>query len=195
LFSQTEGAVLAAFEAALSSLSAAGARIADESLDDWLGAPFRLQERGTLVAAEAAYIHRATIDTRSTEYDPVVLGRIRRGMALDAAAYVGIQQARAQLQPELDMRLADLDVLVLPTVPFVAPRIDALADEAAFNQANGLVLRNPSVFNFYDLPAISLPLPHVVGALPTGLMVVGRRGEDHVLLGIAAALEALLVSG
>lgn len=195
LLSQTEGAVLAAFEAALSSLSAAGARVADESLDDWLGAPFRLQERGTLVAAEAAYIHRATIDTRSTEYDPVVLGRIRRGMTLDAAAYVGIQQARAQLQPELDMRLADLDVLVLPTVPFVAPRIDALADEAAFNQANGLVLRNPSVFNFYDLPAISLPLPHAVGALPTGLMVVGRRGEDHALLGIAAALEALLAAG
>lgn len=195
LFGQTEDTVLAAFEAALASLSAAGARIADESLDDWLGAPFRLQERGTLVAAEAAYIHRATIDTRSTEYDPVVLGRIRRGMTLDAAAYVGIQQARAQLQPELDARLADLDVLVLPTVPFVAPRIEALADEAAFNQANGLVLRNPSVFNFYDLPAISLPLPRAAGELPVGLMVVGRRGEDHALLGVAAALEALLAAG
>lgn len=195
LFSQTDEVVLAAFEAALSSLSAAGARIADESLDQWLGAPFRLQERGTLVAAEAAYIHRATIDTRSTEYDPVVLGRIRRGMTLDAAAYVGIQQARAQLQPELDARLADLDVLVLLTVPFVAPRIDALAGDAAFNLANGLVLRNPSVFNFYDLPAISLPLPRDAGELPVGLMVVGRRGEDHALLSVAAALEALLAAG
>ena len=194
LFSQAEDAVLAAVEAALSSFSAAGARIGDESLDEWLGAPFRLQERGTLVAAEAAYIHRATIDTRANEYDPVVLGRIRRGMTLDAAGYVGIQQARAQLQPELDARLADLDVLVLPTVPFLAPRIDALADEAAFNQANGLVLRNPSVFNFYDLPAISLPLPRAAGALPVGLMVVGRRGEDHALLGVAAALEARLAA-
>ncbi|MCM2342297.1 amidase [Rhodoferax sp.] len=195
LFSQTEDTVLEAFEAALLSFSAAGARIDDESLDEWLGAPFRLQERGTLVAAEAAYIHRATIDTRSTEYDPVVLGRIRRGMTLDAAGYVGIQQARAQLQPELDARLEDLDVLVLPTVPFVAPRIDALADETAFNQANGLVLRNPSVFNFYDLPAMSLPLPRAPGELPVGLMVVGRRGEDRALLGVAAALEALLTAG
>ena len=195
LFSQTDDTVLAAFEAALSSLSAAGARITDESLDDWLGAPFRLQERGTLVAAEAACIHRATIDKRSTEYDPVVLGRIRRGMTLDAAAYVGIQQARAQLQPELDAHLTDLDVLVLPTVPFVALRIDDLADDAAFNQANGLVLRNPSVFNFYDLPAISLPLPRGPGELPVGLMVVGRRGEDRTLLGVAAALEVLLAAG
>jgi aspartyl-tRNA(Asn)/glutamyl-tRNA(Gln) amidotransferase subunit A len=192
LFSQVEDTVLAAVEAALSSFAAAGARVGDESLDEWLGAPFQLQERGTLVAAEAAYIHRANIEPRAAEYDPVVLGRIRRGMTLDAATYVGIQQARAQLQAALDTRLADLDVLVLPTVPFVAPRIDALADEAAFNQANGLVLRNPSVFNFYDLPALSLPLPRATGELPVGLMVVGRRGEDHALLGVAAALEALL---
>jgi len=195
LFNETDDTVLAAFEAALSALSVAGARVVDESLDDWLGAPFRLQERGTLVAAEAAYIHRATIDTHSTEYDPVVLGRIRRGMTLDAATYVGILQARAQLQSELDVRLADLDVLVLPTVPFVAPRIDALADAAAFNQANGLVLRNPSVFNFYDLPAISLPMPQAAGSLTTGLMVVGRRGQDHALLSVAAAIEALLAPG
>lgn len=194
LFSQMQDAVLAAFESAISSLSRAGARIGDESLDEWLGAPFRLQERGTLVAAEAAYIHRATLETRSAEYDPVVLGRIRRGVALDAASYVGIQQMRAQLLAELDLRLADLDVLLLPTVPCVAPRIDALADEAAFTQANGLVLRNPSVFNFFDLPAVSLPLPRAPGELPVGLMAVGQRGADHTLLGVAAALEALLTS-
>jgi aspartyl-tRNA(Asn)/glutamyl-tRNA(Gln) amidotransferase subunit A len=195
LFSQTEDAVITAVEAALSSFSAAGARVGDEALDEWLGAPFQLQERATMVAAEAAYIHRATIDTHAAAYDPVVLGRIRRGMTLDAASYVGIQQAREQLQLALDSRLADLDVLVLPTVPFVAPRIDALADEAAFNLANGLVLRNPSVFNFYDLPAVSLPLPRAAGDLPVGLMVVGRRGEDPTLLGVAAALEGLLATG
>jgi aspartyl-tRNA(Asn)/glutamyl-tRNA(Gln) amidotransferase subunit A len=193
LFTQAEEAVLAAFEAALASFSAAGARIDDAQLDEWLGAPFRLQERGTMIAAEAAHIHRATIATRAAEYDPVVLGRIQRGMALDAASYVGIQQARAQLLPQLDARLADVDVLMLPTVPFVAPRIDALADDAAaFNQANALVLRNPSVFNFYDLPAVSLPLPRAAGELPVGLMVVGRRGADRALLGVAAALEVAL---
>jgi aspartyl-tRNA(Asn)/glutamyl-tRNA(Gln) amidotransferase subunit A len=189
LFSQADDAVLTAVEQALSALSAAGAHVADEALDDWMGAPFRLQERGTLVAAEAASIHRDWIDTRAQAYDPLVLGRIRKGQTLDAATYVGIQQARLALQATLDRRLADVDALVLPTVPLLAPRIDALQDEAAFTRTNLLLLRNPSVFNFYDLPALSLPLP---APRPVGLMVVGRRGSDRELLALGAAIERLL---
>lgn len=194
LFTQTEDAVAQALETAIASLSASGARVYDEALDDWLSAPFKLQERGTMVAAEAAYIHRATIDARATEYDPVVLSRIRRGAALDASTYIGVQQARIRLMQELDLRMADIDVLVLPTVPFTAPRIDSLVDVAAFNQANALILRNPSVFNFYDLPAVSLPLPRSLGQMPVGMMVVGVRGGDHQLLGVAAAIEAHLAA-
>ncbi len=48
-----------------------------------------------------------------------------------------------------------------------------------------------SVFNFYDLPALSLPIAQPAGALPAGLMVVGRRGRDRDLLAIGAALQGL----
>lgn len=192
LLTQTEAAVQDAFESALSLLSTSGVRISDEALDAWMGAPFTLQERGTMIGAEAAHIHRATIGPRAAEYDPVVLSRIQRGATLDAASYVAVQQARLQLLQTLDERLADLDFLVLPTVPFTAPRIDSLADSSAFNQANALILRNPSVFNFYDLPAVSLPVPREPGELPVGLMVVGRRAGDRQLLEVAAAMEACL---
>jgi len=121
-----------------------------------------------------------------------VLARIRRGASIPAAHYVGLLQARAALLPALDAQLADVDALVLPTVPCVAPAIEALqCDDAAFTQANLLVLRNPSVFNFYDLPALSLPIAQPAGALPVGLMVVGRRGGDRALLAIGAALQGL----
>lgn len=191
LFTQMEVAVSNAIEAALETVARAGAQVDDVALDDWLTAPFRLQERGTMIGAEATYIHRAMMDNHAAEYDPMVFSRLRRSGTLDGAGYVAVQQARAALLPALDAQLADLDVLLLPTVPITAPRIDALADDAAFNQANNLVLRNPSVFNFYDLPAASLPLPVDAGALAVGLMVVGRRGEDCALLAVAAALEAL----
>ena len=59
-----------------------------------------------------------------------------------------------------------------------------------FNQANMLVLRNPSVFNFYDLPAMSLPVNTSESALPVVLMAVGRRGCDRDLLAMCAALQA-----
>ncbi len=191
LFSQADAAVLAAVEHALGVLLHAGASVSNENLDDLLGEPFRLQERGTLVAAEAAWIHRDGVATRPDAYDPIVLGRIRRGQTLDAATYVGIQQARAALLPALDARMVKLDALVLPTVPLLAPRIQDVADEEVFLRTNALLLRNPSVFNFFDLPALSLPLPRQNG-LAVGLMLVGKRGADRELLALCAAVEALL---
>jgi len=43
-----------------------------------------------------------------------------------------------------------------------------------FTAKNGLVLRNPAIVNFFDLCAISLPLPRA-GGLPVGLMLVARN--------------------
>ena len=190
LFTQTEGTVQKAFDQVIEELSRAGARVTDVQLDNWLGAPFKLQEKGTLIAAEAAYIHAETLATQPGAIDPFVLARIQRGETVAAAHYVSVQRARAQLQQTLDAQIADFDLLMLPTVPFVAPRIDALVDMDAFNQANMLVLRNPSVFNFYDLPAMSLPVNTTGSALPVGLMAVGRRGCDRDLLAMCAALQA-----
>lgn len=193
LFREADDEVLAAVESALTQLAGAGAQLSDEALDDLLGEPFHQQKRGTLVAAEAAWIHRDWIDSRPDDYDPIVLGRIRRGQAMDAATYVGIQQARAALLPALDARMAAFDALVLPTVPVLAPPIEAVRSEEAFLRINALLLRNPSVFNFFDLPALSLPLPRG-GGLAVGLMLVGRRGQDRELLALGAAVERLLGS-
>jgi aspartyl-tRNA(Asn)/glutamyl-tRNA(Gln) amidotransferase subunit A len=193
LFTHCDDAVLAAFEAAINAISHAGARVQDVAFDAWLEAPSKLQENGTMVAAEAAHIHRDLLDSRASEYDPFVHNRIRRGLTLSAAQYVGIQQARATLMAQLDVQLAGLDLLLVPTVPILAPRIDALAnDAAAFAIANALILRNPSVFNFYDLPAISLPLPRLESELAVGLMVVGKRHADSTLLALARALKKVL---
>lgn len=84
-------------------------------------------------------------------------------------------------------------MLVLPTVAFMAPRIDTLAGDAeAFNRANLLALRNTSVFNFYDLPALSLPITQSDAPLPVGLMVAGQRGGDRALLGVGQCLQTQL---
>ena len=54
-----------------------------------------------------------------------------------------------------------------------------------------LLLRNTGLANFFDLCAISLPLPHA-GGLPAGLMLVARNGHDRRLFRIAAAVEKQL---
>lgn len=193
LFTQADSEVLQAFEHTVQALQRAQARVSDLQLDALLGAPFALQEQGTLIAAEAAYVHRDLLAAGLADaLDPLVLSRIRRGERITAAHYVGVQQARARLQTELDAALADFDVLALPTTPVLAPTIDSLQDAERFHHTNMLVLRNPSVFNFYDLPAVSLPLPRAAGQLPVGLMLVGQRHADRALLAVAAAVQAWL---
>lgn len=164
--------------------------MSDMQLDDWCTAPFKLQEKGTLIAAEAAHIHAETLATKPNEIDPFVLARIQRGETIPAAHYVGLQRARAQLQQSFDQQIADCDLLLLPTVAIVAPTIESLSTADAFNQANMLVLRNTSVFNFYDLPAMSLPIRVGTEQLPVGLMVVARRHCDRDLLAMCAALQS-----
>ena len=54
-----------------------------------------------------------------------------------------------------------------------------------------MLLRNTAPINFFDLCAISLPLPRQSG-LSAGLMLVGRNGQDRRLFNIAAAVEKRL---
>jgi aspartyl-tRNA(Asn)/glutamyl-tRNA(Gln) amidotransferase subunit A len=54
-----------------------------------------------------------------------------------------------------------------------------------------MLLRNTTLANFFDLCAISLPLPRA-GGLPTGIMLIARNGHDRRLFRVAAAVEQLL---
>jgi aspartyl-tRNA(Asn)/glutamyl-tRNA(Gln) amidotransferase subunit A len=97
---------------------------------------------------------------------------------------------RACLIRLMDERLADLDVLALPTTPMVAPTMQEVAPADEFARKNAMLLRNTVIVNFFDLCAIALPLPRE-GGLPTSLMLVARNGQDHRLFRIAAAVERL----
>jgi aspartyl-tRNA(Asn)/glutamyl-tRNA(Gln) amidotransferase subunit A len=185
-------AVTAAYDAALKALGDAGVRLSDEPLA-LLAEAAEVNARGGFAATEAVYIHRDWIDSKAAEFDPLVRGRIERGRTVAAADYIYMQRRRRELIAAMDRRLADLDALVLPTTPIPAPKIAELAgNEAAFTTANIALLRNTSVGNFFDLCGISLPLPVAAGALPVGLMLLARNGQDARLLRIGAAVEALL---
>jgi len=76
----------------------------------------------------------------------------------------------------------DVDAMIMPTVPRIAPRIEALERNAeTFRAANGNMLRNASLVNFLDACALTFPI-HPPGTAPVGLMVVGFGGEDERIL-------------
>ena len=182
--------VLKGFTSAIGRLGKAGVRISDEPLaliDDMLTVNIN---GGGFAPTEAFAVHREHLRTRADDFDPNVRARIERGGTVSAADYVLMMRERARLVRAMDARLRDLDALVLPTTPIVAPAIAEVATAEAFNAKNMMALRNTVIVNFFDLTAISLPLPR--DGLPVGLMLVARNGHDHRLFRVAAAVERLL---
>jgi aspartyl-tRNA(Asn)/glutamyl-tRNA(Gln) amidotransferase subunit A len=133
-------------------------------------------------------VHRDRLARRAADIDPNVRVRIERGCAVNKADYAAMLQERSRLVRAMDARLGALDALVMPTASIAAPTIAEIADPKAFAARNAAVIRNTAIVNFFDLCAISLPLP---AKLPVGLMLVARNGADHRLLCMAAAVAEL----
>jgi aspartyl-tRNA(Asn)/glutamyl-tRNA(Gln) amidotransferase subunit A len=182
--------VAATFEAALAALRKAGARVSDLPLRE-LADLGRINAKGGLSAAESYAIHRDLIAKGERQYDPRVLVRILRGREQDAADFIGLVRQRAEFIRRLAPVLAPFDALVMPTTPIVAPRIADLEPDDAYRHANAAMLRNPSLVNFIDRCSISVPC-HRAGEAPVGLMLIAAHGADRRLLGMAAAVEALV---
>jgi amidase/aspartyl-tRNA(Asn)/glutamyl-tRNA(Gln) amidotransferase subunit A len=186
-----EAPVAAAFESALARLSAAGARIEAIGLPE-VGEIGALNARGTLAAAESWAWHRERLGTREAMYDPRVARRIRAGESMSAADYIELLQRRADWIARVERAIAPFDALLSPTLPIVAPPIaPLLASDDAFFATNAQLLRNPSVVNFLDGCAISLPC-HAPGTMPVGLMVWAGPLADDTVLDAALAIEAAL---
>ena len=176
------------FAAALDDLRKAGARLSDEKIaliDDV--AP--VNAKGGLVPLESVAVHGARVEQYGDQIDPNIRLRVDRARSINAGTYLEMIEARTRLVKAMDLRLADLDVIAMPTCPIVAPTIAEVEAPDVWSRKNAMVLRNTSLGNFFDLTAISLPIPG--SGLPVGLMLMARNGQDHRLFRIAAAIERL----
>jgi aspartyl-tRNA(Asn)/glutamyl-tRNA(Gln) amidotransferase subunit A len=180
------------FSKALDMLKRAGARLTDETLSQFDGMA-QVNSKGGVQPAEAFAVHRDLLSRRADAIDPNVRVRLERARNASAADYIDMVRDRARLIRSMDARLTDLDVLASPTTPIVAPTMAEVTPADEFARKNAMLLRNTVVANFFDLCAISLPIPRE-GALPTGLMLVARNGNDHRLFRIAAAVERLFAA-
>lgn len=185
-----DGIVSGAYAAALKKLADAGLKLRDMPWPE-LEAINRVNGRGGIAPPEAFAIHRKRLETNAADIDPNVRARIERAAPVSAADYIESVRDRVDAIARADQALSDVDMLVLPTTPTVAPTLQDVATADGFTKWNALLLRNPSMVNFLDLCAISLPM-RFGNALPCGLMLVGRRNHDRRLLQIADAVERLL---
>jgi aspartyl-tRNA(Asn)/glutamyl-tRNA(Gln) amidotransferase subunit A len=144
----------------------------------------------SLQMAEAYAYHAPNLANHGAAYDPETVRRIRSGEAISAAEYIQRRRELDQARRDVGKVFADVDVLVTPTTPIPAPRIDDLkTNPGALRPAELELLRNTRPFNVWGLPAISLPCGFTQSGLPIGLQIAGPMWREDLVLRLAHAYE------
>jgi aspartyl-tRNA(Asn)/glutamyl-tRNA(Gln) amidotransferase subunit A len=111
----------------------------------------------------------------------------------DLETYVRAASRLADLQDDVDRWLEDHPIVVCPVTPvppFVASRGITDVDGEELRPGGKLTLATWA--NALGLPAVSVPAGRDASGLPLGVQVVGRRGRDADVIGVACELEPAL---
>ena len=104
--------------------------------------------------------------------------------------YTRALAVKEALTADFEALLEDVDAIVTPTVPHLAPRLDGDDDPDALENGLGTG-RYTKLANVTGLPAITIPNGQHDGS-PIGLQLIGHRfGESH-LLSVASAVREQL---
>src|SRR5205823_10392418 len=95
------------------------------------------------------------------------------------------ERAIAEYRERADAALDGLDLLVVPTVPFVAP--PAHVDETAIRDD---AIRFTYPFDALGWPSLALPCGSGEHGLPASVQVVGRSGDDALVLAAGIVLSS-----
>ncbi len=110
----------------------------------------------------------------------------------DGRYYAMVQDLAVKLAEAYDGAFDDVDVLVMPTVPFLPKHIPAPdVSRAAYIGAAMDGITNTCGFDLSGHPATSFPAGLAKG-LPVGMMVVAPQGADALTLRVAQAYETLV---
>jgi Asp-tRNA(Asn)/Glu-tRNA(Gln) amidotransferase A subunit family amidase len=154
-------------------------------------------ERATLAAilivnAEAlGGITPERLNSLHPEISPIARGFMKYRMLLPAAAILQSARVRALMRRRLAALFEGVDVLAWPTVPAVAPPLEAPLVELpsgtlTADQAN---VRGAGLANLTGIPSISMPVGLSSDEMPIALQLGAAWGRDELLLDAAEALE------
>ena len=178
-----EPAALAAYEACIDRLAAAGAAIERFSLPPSFAGMH--ESHRTIMAVEAAAVHREDFSARPDTYHPQLSGLIERGLAASAvdyrAARVHQQRFSADMAAALDSPLGPNIVLCPATVASAPPLSEGTTGDPQFN----------AVWSFSGLPTCGVPACLGEDGLPLSLQI-GAGRESFALFQAAAWCEAVL---
>src|SRR5206468_3338994 len=140
-----------------------------------------------LFGREVADVHRALFPEHADEYGENVRTKIELCFEIGDAEVTAAVRLRDEYRERCAGLIAGYDLLVTPTIAFVAPTADV--DERE-RRRRGILLTYP--FDTLGWPALALPCGAAEDGLPASIQVVGRPGADALVLSAGETLSAAL---
>jgi aspartyl-tRNA(Asn)/glutamyl-tRNA(Gln) amidotransferase subunit A len=136
---------------------------------------------------EVADVHRELFAEFADSYGDNVRTKVERCLAVTDGEYERAVEARETLRERAESALEGLDLVVTPTLGFVAPRLPV--DDIEIREA---AIRLTIPFNALGWPALALPCGPAEDGLPASLQIAGRPGSDALVLAVGELVDSLL---
>jgi amidase len=130
------------------------------------------------------------------ELEPLSWAISERMERMGALDYLEVRQRAHAASTAMAQEFDTFDVIMTPTLATLPPKVGSIDGRSAdfkyesWSKAGYGFAPFSEIFNVTGQPAATLPLACSKDGLPVGIQVVGRQGEDHVVLALSAALEA-----
>ena len=147
------------------------------------------EEIGPVFMREVADVHRDLFAEFADSYGENVRTKVERCLEVSDAEYERGVRAREQLRDRAQSAIEGLDLVLTPTLSFVAPPLPA--DDL---EIRGEVIRLTYPFNALGWPTLALPCGPAEDGLPASLQIAGPPGADAQVLAAGELLEEALRS-
>lgn len=171
---------LAAMRTVLPEPKSARTTPKDATLDTWRDAVRIVQ------AYELWQIYGRFVEERHPRFGPGVAERMQAAAKIGKAEADAARKVHAAAREHMHRLVTPGRLIVLPTAPCIAPRIDT--PPAGQDSYRTRVMRITCIAGVGGLPQLTIPVGTIDGC-PVGLSFIGWPGGDEALLDLAVSLS------
>ncbi|HEY9886772.1 MAG TPA: AtzE family amidohydrolase [Candidatus Obscuribacterales bacterium] len=143
-----------------------------------------------ITASEGSQLHLGRLRHHLMAFDPATRDRFLAGAFIPQSWYLQAQRFRRWFQQQVRSILTQVDILIAPTTPCVAP----LLTQRTMTIDGQSVLVRPHLglytqpLSFIGLPVLSVPIAQC-GTLPIGAQIIAAPYQEAAILRVAHWLE------
>ncbi|HCE9036908.1 amidase [Klebsiella michiganensis] len=169
-YASVDAEIGAACLRAMDDLAGRGVKLKRITLPDCFDEACRAHH--TVMQAECAAYHHETFLQNPTLFGAYLQEFLQQGLTISAQEYLHAQQVRLRFRQMLTALFDEVDILMTPATPTLAPRGLAETGSPAYNMP----------FTNAGVPTLTLPVGISSTGMPIGIQWVSRHGNEQALV-------------